>query len=109
MPPASGGAARDHTGDTGGAPERTRLSWRRTSLTASVVTILLARLALQHTNRAVAVTVAALTGLLWVLLVVLIQRRVHALPAALRSTAPLLLTTLACLVLGLLGVVLIVV
>lgn len=94
--------------DSGRAPERTRLAWRRTSLSATAAVILLVRLALEHTDRTLAITVAALAGLLWVLLVVLTQRRVQALPVALRSTATLLLTTLACLALGLLGVVLIV-
>lgn len=93
--------------DPGGAPERTRLSWRRTSLTATVSVILLLRFALQHHSHAVAITVSALTALLWVTLLVLIQRRVHALPATLASARPLILTTLGCLCLGVLGVVLI--
>jgi uncharacterized membrane protein YidH (DUF202 family) len=93
--------------DRGGAPERTRLSWRRTSLTLTVAAILLLRLALQHHNRALAITVSALAALTWVVLLVLVQRRVHALPAALTSAVPLVLATLGCLCLGILGVVLI--
>jgi uncharacterized membrane protein YidH (DUF202 family) len=93
--------------DPGGAPERTRLSWRRTSLTATVSAILLLRFALQHHNHAVATTVSALAALLWVTLIVLIQRRVRALPTTLTSARHLILTTLGCLGLGVLGVVLI--
>ena len=98
MPPPS---------DPGGAPERTRLSWRRTSLTATVSAILLLRLALEHPNRALAITVSALAALCWVTLLVLVQKRVRALPATLTSATPLILTTLGCLGLGVLGVVLI--
>jgi len=94
--------------DPGGAPERTRLSWRRTSLSATVATILLLRLALEHHSRAVTITVSAFAALAWVTTIVLIQTRVRALPATLTSAAPLVLTTLGCLCLGALGVVLIV-
>src|SRR5690349_18352425 len=93
--------------DPGVAPERTRLSWRRTSLTATVAAILLLRFALQHHNRALAITVSALAALLWVMLLVVVQRRVRSLPATLTSAMPLILTTFACLCLGVLGVVLI--
>jgi IS4 transposase len=93
--------------DPGVAAERTRLSWRRTSLTATVAAILLLRLALGHHNRPLAIAVAAVTALCWVMLLVVVQRRVRALPATLTSAVPLVLTTLACLCLGLLGVVLI--
>lgn len=97
----------DIGGDISGAPERTRLSWRRTSLTATAAAILLLRLALQHHNRALAITVSALTALCWVTLVILVQRRVRTLPASLTSALPLILTTAGCLCLGVLGVVLI--
>ena len=93
--------------DRGVASERTRLSWRRTSLTATVAAILLLRLALQHQNRSVAIAVSAIAALGWVVLIVLVQRRLRALPATLASARPLVLITLACLGLGVLGVVLI--
>lgn len=104
MPPATEPAA----ADTGGAPERTRLAWRRTSLTATIAVILLLRLALDHDHRALAVTVSAVGSLCWVTAIVLIQLRVRALPAALTSAIPLVLAALGCLCLGVLGVVLIV-
>jgi hypothetical protein len=76
-------------------------------LSATVSAILLLRFALQHHNRAVAIAVSALAALTWVMLLVLIQKRVRALPATLASGAPLTLITLGCLSLGVLGVVLI--
>ena len=93
--------------DTGGSAERTRLAWRRTSLSATVAAILLLRLALNHPHPGLAIAVSALAALSWVTLLVLSQRRVRALPATLVSAAPLVLTTAGCLCLGLLGVVLI--
>ena len=93
--------------DAGLAVERTRLSWRRTSLTLTVAVILLLRLALQHHNRTLAIVVSALTALGWVMALILIHSRVRALPATLTSARPLVLTTLGCLCLGILGVVLI--
>lgn len=105
MPPSN--SSGDPGTDPGGAPERTRLSWRRTSLTLTVAAILLLRLALQHPNRALAITVSALTALAWVMALMLIHYRVRALPATLTTTRPLVLTTLGCLCLGILGVVLI--
>jgi uncharacterized membrane protein YidH (DUF202 family) len=98
MPPRS---------DPGVAAERTRLAWRRTSLTATAAGVLLLRLALVHHNRPVAVIVTAVAALLWVVMMILIQRRMRALPSTLSSATPLVLTTLGCLGLGVLGVVLI--
>lgn len=94
------------SGDRGASPERTRLSWRRTSLVATVVAILLGRMAAQEGK---GIGVAALAALCWVALLVLIQRRVHTLarPVPLRSTAPLVLTALACLGFATLGVILV--
>ncbi|HZN97261.1 MAG TPA: DUF202 domain-containing protein [Gemmatimonadales bacterium] len=106
MPPPNNSAG-DHATDPSGAPERTRLSWRRTSLTLTAAAILLLRLALQHPNRALAIIVSALTALAWVMALMLIHSRVRALPATLTSAGPLVLTTLGCLFLGVLGVVLI--
>jgi uncharacterized membrane protein YidH (DUF202 family) len=94
--------------DSSGAPERTRLSWRRTSLSTTMVGVLLVRLALLHGHRLVAITVAALAGLCWVISLVAIQLRMRQLPSTLTSPAVLLLMTAVCLCLALLGVVLVV-
>lgn len=58
------------------ATERTRLSWRRTSLVATVVAILLVRLAL---HQGTGVGVVGIAALCWVGLLVVIQRRVNTL------------------------------
>jgi len=56
----------------GTQPERTRLSWRRTVLAATVVTLLVARLS---------VPALALAVLDWLAVLVLAQRRISALSA----------------------------
>ena len=53
--------------------ERTRLSWRRTTLVATVVAILLARLALRDRE---GIGVLGIAALCWVGLLVVVQRRV---------------------------------
>jgi hypothetical protein len=76
-------AARDHR-DPGAQPERTRLAWRRTTLTFTLVMVLAVR-ALVETGGAAgaaAVVAAALGALLWVAFLVLAHRRIRALPAA---------------------------
>ncbi len=84
------------------ATERTRLSWRRTSLLATVVAVLLVRLAMHEGKGIGAVGVAALC---WVGLLVVIQRRVNALDRPVGRA--LVLTAAACVVFGVLGVVLV--
>jgi uncharacterized membrane protein YidH (DUF202 family) len=89
-------------GDT--APERTRLSWRRTTLTATAVTLLLVRLSLQHH----VVFTAALAGLCWVFVLALIQQRIRSLKTPGRPPRRLtMLTATAVLCFGGLGVVLV--
>ncbi|WP_117209304.1 DUF202 domain-containing protein [Allorhizocola rhizosphaerae] len=85
------------------AHERTRLSWRRTSLVATVVAILLVRLAL-HEGRGVGVIGVA--ALCWVGLLVVVQRRVNALTGPVGRE--IVLTAAACVAFGVLGVVLVV-
>src|SRR5688572_24383862 len=90
------------------APERTRLSWRRTTLAGTATLILLIRLALLHDNRAVALTMSALGALCWVILLVMVQRRIRALGRLGRpSRWTLAVSAAACTCLGALGVVLV--
>ncbi|RIV40606.1 DUF202 domain-containing protein [Micromonospora radicis] len=62
--------------DPGLPAERTRLAWRRTGLTATVVAVLTVRLAL--TGGRVGALLAALTVLCWGATVTLCQRRAAA-------------------------------
>lgn len=91
--------------DRGASPERTRLAWRRTSLVATVVAVLLVRSGLQHKNA----VITAIAALCWVVLLAAIQRRVHALaePSTLHSTRLLVVTAALCAAFGILGVVLV--
>ena len=72
-------------------PERTRLSWRRTVLAATVVGLLFARLALAGGQPSLTGAVfLALAVLAWLVLLVLAQRRIAQLaadrPPAVRRT-----------------------
>jgi uncharacterized membrane protein YidH (DUF202 family) len=90
--------------DGSAAPERTRLAWRRTTLSATAVALLLVRLALQQRD----LTVIALTGLSWVFLLAVIQQRIVGLKSPGQPPRKLtMLTALACLALAALGVVLV--
>lgn len=92
----------------GTAPERTRLSWRRTSLLATVVTLLAVRLALIEGGR-ISGAAIAMGALCWVVLLIVAQYRVRALtgPQPLRDTRLPLLTAMACVAIALIGVVLV--
>jgi uncharacterized membrane protein YidH (DUF202 family) len=97
-------------GERGLQPERTRLAWRRTALTATAVSILAARLAVgtRLTARgAIGVTAVAL---LWLAVVAVCQRRISALALPRPTTAGRSPSVLAAAVLGyaLLGVLLLV-
>jgi hypothetical protein len=83
--------------------ERTRLSWRRTSLVATVVAILLLRLALREGQ---GIGVLGVAALCWVALIVIVQRRVNSL--ARPAGRAIVLTAAACVAFGVLGVVLVV-
>jgi hypothetical protein len=83
--------------DPGLQPERTRLAWRRTTLTCTVVAVLAARQAAQDTVAAVALSVVAWLGFLAVA-----HRRIGAMAAARPPAMPMggAIAAVAC-VLGL--------
>ncbi|GAA2335245.1 DUF202 domain-containing protein [Streptomyces caniferus] len=82
--------------DPGLQPERTRLAWRRTTLSATAVAVLAARQLLRSAAPGpVEVALTVLTGLLWIAFVALAHRRMQAMatgrPPGLSPRAALLL------------------
>ncbi|MFE9889539.1 DUF202 domain-containing protein [Streptomyces scopuliridis] len=83
-------------GDTGGAPardpglqpERTRLAWRRTTLSCTVVAVLAARQAIHGGATAAGVAGAALSALVWLAFLGVAHRRALALDAAVPGPLP---------------------
>jgi hypothetical protein len=61
--------------DPGLQPERTRLAWRRTTLSCTVVAVLAARQAIHQGTSAIALAAAALSALVWVGFLVVAHRR----------------------------------
>jgi hypothetical protein len=80
-PPAAGGAGPSGA-DTGLGPERTRLAWRRTALTASVCELLLIRQAADADGGRTALLATALGMLSWLGLVLLASVRIQAMNQA---------------------------
>ncbi|MFK4148367.1 DUF202 domain-containing protein [Streptomyces sp. NPDC004065] len=68
-------------------PERTRLAWRRTTLSCTVAAVLAARTALHGGASPAGVAVGALCCLLWLGFLRLAQRRIRALAGAVAPAA----------------------
>ncbi|MFJ5548925.1 DUF202 domain-containing protein [Streptomyces sp. NPDC093225] len=67
--------------DPGLQPERTRLAWRRTTLTCTAVAVLAVKQALHAAGSPVAIVGTASIALLWVGFLVVAHRRIRALAA----------------------------
>lgn len=68
--------------DPGLQPERTRLAWRRTTLTYTVVAVLAGRQAVRDDVTAAGVVAAALSALVWLAFLWVAHRRIVALDTA---------------------------
>jgi hypothetical protein len=68
--------------DPGLQPERTRLAWRRTTLTGAVIAVLAAKSALHGGPSTAGVVAAALCAVLWLGFLALAHHRIHALSAS---------------------------
>ena len=79
-------------GPPGAQLERTMLSWRRTSVSFTVVALLLARLAVIEAPRPVAVVAVATVRLTWAGAVHLIRMRISAIRRPVRRILPLVVT-----------------
>ncbi|MFJ1916465.1 DUF202 domain-containing protein [Streptomyces sp. NPDC088147] len=93
---ADGDGARGGDGAGGGAPvrdpglqpERTRLAWRRTTLSCTVVAVLAARQAIHGGATAAGLAGAALSALVWLAFLAVAHRRTLALAAAVPGPLP---------------------
>lgn len=72
--------------------ERTMLSWRRTTVSFTVVALLLARLAVVQAPRPVALVAVAAIGLTWAGAIHLTRMRIRSLTLPVRRTLPLIVT-----------------
>ena len=105
MSPVAAGPERD----PGRQPERTRLAWRRTVLTVTVVALLAGRLALRESGAALQLLALAAVFAGWLAVLVVSWHRIAgmgaAVPAPVRRSVPL--TTLATIGFAGLGVALV--
>jgi uncharacterized membrane protein len=82
----TGAAAAGADRDPGLQPERTRLAWRRTTLSGTVAAVLAMKTALHGGVSPGGVVVCALCFGLWLAFQLLAQRRIHALASATEPT-----------------------
>ncbi|MFD3532598.1 DUF202 domain-containing protein [Streptomyces sp. NPDC058664] len=68
--------------DPGLQPERTRLAWRRTTLSCTVVAVLAVKVAVPDEITAADATALALSALVWVAFLAVAHRRIRVLDAA---------------------------
>ncbi|NML54513.1 DUF202 domain-containing protein [Streptomyces sp. R302] len=80
--PGGSGSAGADARDPGLQPERTRLAWRRTTLSWTVVAILGVKLALMDDTTTAGVTGLALAALLWIGFLAVTHRRIRSLDTA---------------------------
>ncbi|MFE1247839.1 DUF202 domain-containing protein [Streptomyces sp. NPDC058735] len=78
---AAVGRRPDPDRDPGLQPERTRLAWRRTTLSATIVALLAVRAALQGGASATGILACALTCVVWLGFLGVAHRRIRALAA----------------------------
>ncbi|MFF0163484.1 DUF202 domain-containing protein [Streptomyces sp. NPDC005263] len=75
--------------DPGLQPERTRLAWRRTTLSSTVAALLAMKTTLHNGASAASITVCALCGVLWLGFLLVAHRRIRVLSATSSPTPAL--------------------
>ncbi|MEU8758215.1 DUF202 domain-containing protein [Streptomyces sp. NPDC048659] len=75
--------------DPGLQPERTRLAWRRTTLSCTVVAVLAAKQAIHDEVTAAGLLAAGLSALVWIGFLAVAHRRIQTLGAARPRELPL--------------------